>query len=757
MSRPAFLPLVHGDQPLSLHSLRILDSVPELCFDALTRLAADVCGRPVALLGLLDPEQDRIWFKSEHGLSGLGQVAADLSLCAMTARSGQAKVIEDVHALGLKPAAAGGLPGALATMRAYAGVPLRLSDGQVIGALCVCDPAPGRLEASALSWLEQIAALAARAIELRAQVHHTVDALHDSREMLQVTLRSIADAVITTDAEGRVSWMNPVAERMTGWFHHESRGLPVEFVYQPVDEDSGLIGVHPVRRCLAERRAVLGGLPMRLFSRDGSECGIEDSAAPIHDATGRLHGVVLVIHDVTEQRRLSREMNWRASHDLLTGLFNRGEFDLRLQRVLLRTRDAGGSHALLYIDLDQFKLINDACGHPTGDRLLQQIGQLLGECVRPGDTLARLGGDEFGVLLERCGIEQAQRIAQLVCERMEEFRFVHDGRRFRVSASIGLVPVDRRWPRADAVMQAADSACYAAKESGRNRVHLWFDADETLRHRQGQMHWARRLEQALDEDRFELYAQRIHPIGRRGDRGLYCEVLLRLRDGERGRCVQPGVFLPAAERFHMAERIDRWVVRQVFHRLGEAAAAGLRPQRVAINLSGQSLSDRGFHGYVADLVREAGFDVRVLCFEVTETAAITSLRDAARFMAAMRDLGIGIALDDFGAGASSFGYLKSLPVDVLKIDGQFIRDLGRDALDLATVRCFRDIAQVVGVTTVAEFVEAPGVLEQLDELGIDFAQGYLLHRPEPFSALLQQELAGAAAREPEPQPEPGLA
>ncbi len=384
---------------------------------------------------------------------------------------------------------------------------------------------------------------------LRGQVTQTVEALHHSRELLQVTLHSIADAVITTDAGGHVLWMNPAAERMTGWCHGAAQGLPVEAVYQPVDEEQGLpLGMHPLHRCLAERRAVRGSQPLRLISRSGDECGIEDSAAPIHDAQGRLSGVVLVFHDVTEQRRLDREMRWRASHDLLTGLLNRGEFDRRLQQVLQRSREEGTRHALLYLDLDQFKLINDACGHPTGDRLLLQIGQLLGGCVRPGDTLARLGGDEFGVLLERCGIHQAQRIAQLICERMEEFRFVHDGRRFRVGASIGLVPLDARWRQADAVMQAADSACYVAKEAGRNRVHLWFDTDETLRRHQGQMHWARRLEQALDEDRFELHAQRILPIGRQ-DGGLHCEVLLRLRDGDDGALVPPGHFLPAAERF----------------------------------------------------------------------------------------------------------------------------------------------------------------------------------------------------------------
>ncbi|MFM2340674.1 MAG: hypothetical protein RLZZ592_327 [Pseudomonadota bacterium] len=724
--------------------LQILDPGPDACFDALTRLAADVCAQPVALLGLLD--QDRIWFKSVHGVSGLSQMPRALSLCAATLQAGRTTMIEDVRTVRPPMPPDLPLPARLADLRLYAGTPLRLSDGRVIGSLCVSGPVPGRLDAVTLRRLEQIAALAAQAIEMRAKVACTVGSLRDSRQMLEVTLSSIADAVITTDAQGRVRWMNPVAERMTGWCGEAARGLPIEVVYQPVDEVRGLGSRNPVRLCLAEHRPVLGCEPMRLTSRQGHECCIEDSAAPIQDEAGHLQGVVLVFHDVTEQRRLHREMLWRASHDPLTGLFNRSEFDVRLQRVVERVHREGSSQAVLYLDLDQFKLINDACGHPVGDRLLVQIGQLLDSCVRPGDLIARLGGDEFGVLLERCGLDQARRIAQLMGERLEAFRFLHDGRRFRIGASIGLVPVDARWRSAEAVMRAADSACYLAKEAGRNRVHLWFDADETLRQRQGQMDWAHRIERALDDDLFELHAQRIVPVAAsRASAELHCEVLLRLREQPGGAAVPPGVFLPAAERFQLASRIDRWVVQQVFLALDAAAERGLVAGCISVNLSGQSLGDHDFHLHVVQLVQAARFDVRVLCFEVTETAAITDLPAAAGFMAAMRELGIRIALDDFGAGASSFGYLKSLPVDMLKIDGQFIRDLGRDALDLATVRCFRDIAQVVGVTTVAEFVEAPEVLALLAELGIDHAQGYLLHRPEPFGAVLQQALEALEA------------
>jgi diguanylate cyclase (GGDEF)-like protein/PAS domain S-box-containing protein len=519
--------------------------------------------------------------------------------------------------------------------------------------------------------------------------------LAEQHELLSVTLKSIGDAVITTDAGGFVQWMNPVAERMTGWTIEKARGKALTQVFHIVHETTRQPAESPVARCLQDGH--IAGLANHtlLIALDGREFGIEDSAAPIRDHAGRLLGVVLVFHDVSEQRRISHEMSFRASHDPLTGLVNRGEFELRLSRVLERAVDDGSANVLMLIDLDQFKLVNDACGHAVGDQLLCQVAQLLEHCVRTRDTLARLGGDEFGVVLEHCTVEQAQRVAQQVCDQMDEFRFLHDGRRFRIGASIGLVPLDARWSGIAPALQAADTACYAAKEAGRNRVHVWFDTDQAMRQRRGETQWASRLEQALDEDRFELYGQRIDPIlpahsalPAPPDRHkLHLEVLLRLRDTD-GSIIAPGAFLPAAERFHMASRIDRWVLRHVFDWLDADGPARAQVALVAINLSGQSLGDRAFHRFVVQLLAESRVDPRQLCFEVTETAAITNLADATAFIAEVRALGVRIALDDFGAGASSFGYLKALPVDFLKIDGQFIRDLTTDPLDRAAVRCF---------------------------------------------------------------------
>jgi diguanylate cyclase (GGDEF)-like protein/PAS domain S-box-containing protein len=588
-------------------------------------------------------------------------------------------------------------------------------------------------------------------ITARKRVQQQIQAQH---EQLRVTLHSIGDAVITTDNEGRVRYLNPVAERLTGWDDASAQGQPLDAVFRIVDEQTRAPLPDPVMRHLARSRdAAAAAGPMAgtppdappetpaetpaetvtyatLLHRDGSEAGIEESVAPICAADGAVMGAVLVFRDVTDQRRMAREMSYRATHDALTGLVNRSDFEARLQHTLRLAHADDSSHALMYIDLDQFKLVNDACGHAAGDQLLRQVSSLLKQCVRTRDTLARLGGDEFGVILEFCTIEQASRVAEQICERMDEYRFVQDDRRFRVGTSIGLVPLDRRWPSTQSVLQAADAACYAAKEAGRNRVHAWFDADHHLRLRHGEMQWVSRLEQALDDDRFELWGQRIAPINAVGA-GLHVEVLLRLRDLD-DVIVAPGAFLPAAERFHLVTRIDRWVVAAVTAWMARHRERLAGVATIAVNLSGQSIGDAAFLRHVSEIIAGTAFDARKLCFEITETAAITNMADANAFIRAMQSHGIRFALDDFGAGASGFGYLKSLPVDYLKIDGQFVRDLIDDPLDRAAVRCFREVAAAVGTQTIAEFVETPATAAMLAELGIDFGQGYLYHRPEPL-------------------------
>ena len=555
------------------------------------------------------------------------------------------------------------------------------------------------------------------------------------RSLLSVTLESIGDAVITTDARGQITWLNPVAERLTGWTSLEAIDRMLAQVFHIVDELTREPLPDLVRNCLENGR-IVGLTPNTLLlSRNGEEFGIQESIAPIRREDGTVLGTVLVFHDVSEQRRLTGEMSWRATHDDLTGLVNRTEFESRLGRLLQAAHDSGGEHALLYIDLDQFKLVNDACGHAVGDQLLQQMARMLTDSVRTRDTIARLGGDEFAILMERCTVDQAQRVAQKLCDRMDDFRFIHEERRFRIGLSIGLVPVDRRWQTTAAIQQAADTACYAAKEAGRNRVHTWFDTDLAMRERQFEMQWTTRIEHALDEDGFVLYAQRLTPL-KGPAHGVHAEVLLRMTQPG-GLLVAPGAFLPAAERFHLASRIDRWVLRHVIDWMA-ALDDPSRIELLSVNLSGQSVGDRTFHRWALELLAKAGPRLcGALCLEITETAAVTNIADAALFIDQVRDCGVKVALDDFGAGAASFGYLKTLRVDTLKIDGQFVRDLVDDPLDEAAVRCFADVAKVMGLTTVAEFVDKPAVLERLHAMGVDFAQGYLLHEPAPIGELIE--------------------
>ena len=580
--------------------------------------------------------------------------------------------------------------------------------------------------------------IARRVVGVNWDVTHereTEAALARQNELLRITMQSIGDSVITTNALGEVTWLNPVAERMTGWTTEEAQGLPLIQVFHVVNEKTRLPTENLVETCVKRGKIVGLANHTLLISRNGVEFGIEDSAAPIRDEHGNVLGVVLVFHDVTEQRRLSGEMSYRATHDDLTGLVNRAEFESRLRRLLQKSHDDGSIHALLYIDLDQFKLVNDACGHTAGDLLLQQVSRIMGDVVRARDTLARLGGDEFGVILDHCNGEQAQRVAQQICDRMEEFRFQHDGRRFRVGTSIGLVAVNNSFANTATVMQAADTCCYAAKEAGRNRVHTWIDDDQALRERHGEMQWTTRIEHALDEDRFVLYAQRLQSLAP-GVHGIHAEVLLRMLDAD-GSIISPAAFLPAAERFNLASRIDRWVLRKSIAWL-EALGPNHPIQLLCINLSGQSVGDRAFHRHVMEILSALPATLcERMCFEITETAAVTNLADAALFVEQVRALGISVALDDFGAGASSFGYLKRLRVDYLKIDGQFIKDLLDDPLDDVAVRCFVDVAKVMGIQTVAEYVDKAAVLERVKELGITYAQGFFLHKPEPIECLLE--------------------
>lgn len=563
-------------------------------------------------------------------------------------------------------------------------------------------------------------------------------ALYAEKERAQVTLACIGDGVIRTDASGRVEYMNAVAQLFTGWDQSQANGRPLAEVFKLEDESGRHTSFDPIALAQGSEAAVPLPKDASLVGRHGTRYAIEDSVAPIRNYKGQVLGMVLVFRDVTEQRRLASQLSYQATHDMLTGLVNRHEFEHRLERVIESARDDNSVHALCYLDLDQFKVVNDTCGHVAGDELLRQLATLLQHRVRHRDTLARLGGDEFGLLLEHCSLAKSLEVAESLRQTVDQFRFAWQDRTFRVGVSIGLVPIGATVGGKSDVLQAADGACYVAKDSGRNKIHVYAPQDVDMARRRGEMQWISRIQHALDHNRLQLFAQRIEPLQPRLDSGVHCELLVRLLD-EEGDLVMPGVFMPVAERYHLASRIDRWVVAMAFRWLAEHPTHLQRLELCAINLSGQSLGDRALQSEVLSLLHELQLPAGKICFEITETAAIANLANATRFIKELRNHGCRFALDDFGSGLSSFAYLRSLPVEFLKIDGVFVKEIVNDPIDLAMVRSINDIGQLMGKRTIAEHVEHADLLERVRSVGVDFVQGFGVARPLPLGDLLVDE------------------
>ena len=554
------------------------------------------------------------------------------------------------------------------------------------------------------------------------------DALFKEKESAQITLQSIGDGVITTDGHMIVEYLNPTAEELTGWKFEEAQGKGVDEIFRGFHEETCEPLENPLSVAIRRARAIKSVRPTLLIKRDGNEMYIESTASPIRDGSGAVCGGVLVFHDVSESRELNRKLSYHASHDILTGLVNRREFEARLERSLRSAKARETQYALCHLDVDQFKIINDTCGHSAGDALLGQVGALLKTKIRWRDTLARLGGDEFGVLLESCSLDDALVMAEQLRETMRNYKFVWEERTFRLGCSIGVVPITGDSEDVATVLSSADSACQAAKEGGRNRVFSFQDNDIDLMRRRREMQWAARINNALEESRFELFRMTIQPL-QKHEPGAHYELLLRMRD-ETGKIVSPDNFINAAERYGITPQIDRWVVEHALRWLVSEADERERLALCSINLSGQSLGDADFLPFVQKLLKNSGVDGTKICFEITETAAIASFSQANRFIAALKEeQGCKFALDDFGTGLSSFGYLKHFPVDFLKIDGSFVKEILRDPIDREMVRSINEIGHLTGKQTIAEFAENEEIINMLRSLGVDYAQGYGISAP----------------------------
>jgi diguanylate cyclase (GGDEF)-like protein/PAS domain S-box-containing protein len=551
----------------------------------------------------------------------------------------------------------------------------------------------------------------------------------------RITLESIGEGVITTDRNGTIDYMNEAAEQLIGGTRSAGIGKRLLDLIGLVDEvDRSTLG-DPVAKCLSERRRVnLGRRALLLSKLADREFSTELTASPIRGPDGQTAGCVVIFHDVSELRGLAREMSYQASHDALTGLVNRVEFERRLGAALDSARGEGVGHVVAYLDLDRFKLVNDSSGHIAGDNLLREISALLKQRVRDSDTVARVGGDEFAMLLAGCPLDKARQIADDVCQAVSDHKFAWQDRAFDIGVSIGLVEVGKDSGSAESVLSAADSACYVAKQQGRGRIHVYSTRDEVLARERGEIQWLQRLQRALKENEFELYVQPIIAVGGRGQSGPAAEILLRMRD-ESGKSILPVHFLGSAERYQLMSHIDRWVVQAALTAIAGGAPNLPNGRTCSINLSAQTLGDDDFLEFVVDVLDHTGVSPDKICFEIRESAVVSQLDQAQRFINVLHGIGCRFALDDFGSGIGSFSNLKHLALDYLKIDGVYTHDLEQDGVNREMVSAMVKLARTLDFQVVAEQVEDQASFEALRSLGVDFVQGNVIDKPRPLQVV----------------------
>jgi diguanylate cyclase (GGDEF)-like protein/PAS domain S-box-containing protein len=550
----------------------------------------------------------------------------------------------------------------------------------------------------------------------------------ERRSPSRLALESLPEALITIDSDGMIEHLNLAAGRLLGTDSAAAVGKPLEEITRVVDEADRKLLAEPIKQALAAGMPLNIGRRALLIRSPNGERLVELSAAPIRVETGETLGVVVLLHDVTESRGLARQMSYQATHDALTGLINRRDFERRLQDAVDGARRGDGNHVLCYLDLDRFKSINDSSGHQAGDAMLREAAKLLRDAVRDSDTVARIGGDEFGMLLVGCPLEKARQIADDVYRAVKDFRFVWKDKIFNVGASIGLVEITHDSGSIEELLAAADSACYVAKRQG-GHVAVYSARDEVFARQTGEIQWLQTLQVALRDSRFELYCQPIVASYAANDEGPAMEVLVRLRN-DSGEELVPLEFLRAAERYRLMGLIDRWVVQTTLTALGRGAIA-LEPKRsIAINLSGQTLADGQFLEFVVECLDSTGANAAQICFEIAESTVVANFEQARRFVGVLHGMGCRFALDDFGSGLGSFANLKTLAVDYLKIDGSFFKNLARDSVNQAMVTAMIRLARTLNFKVIAEQVEDASTMDAARQIGVDYLQGFAVGRPE---------------------------
>ena len=568
------------------------------------------------------------------------------------------------------------------------------------------------------------------------------DKLKASQEhMLKLSraVESSPNPILITDANGTIEYVNKRCEKLSGYTAVEMHGQRLE-TYKSNKMPSAFFD--EIWHQTASEGQWSGEIEN--CRKDGSHYWVKLYLAAVYDDQKNINHYVAIYEDITESRKLAKKLSFQATHDNLTGLINRTEFERRLSMLVNDAQRIGTEHALCFLDLDQFKVINDTCGHIAGDELLRQLGSLLGGSTRKSDTLARLGGDEFAILVEDCELEKAEFIANEIKELVSQFQFIWETQVFTVGVSIGVTTITSATRNRTEALKQADSACYAAKNSGRNRVYVYQEQDQQLTAQKGEFKWVNEIKEALIEDRFELYAQPI--VSTETEHLAMYEVLVRLRS-KAGQLFPPGAFLSSAERYNLSDRIDKWVVSHVFEWLEQHYHSLPHLNYLAINLSGASIGDEGMLAYIRTKLSAASFNQEMIKFEITETAAIANLKQAHHFINSVLALGCQFSLDDFGSGLSSFAYLKNLPVQSIKIDGMFVKDMHVDPLDYEMVKSINDIGHVMGLETIAEFVESEEIWQKLKAIGVNYGQGYHLGKPAPIDQILQYSENRAANAE----------
>ncbi|MCP3690272.1 MAG: EAL domain-containing protein [Gammaproteobacteria bacterium] len=620
-------------------------------------------------------------------------------------------------------------------------VHLQDSSGNSIGLLAGMHRAGLRPDNHQIDIIKLFSARAASELERKLAVSETMT----EKDRAQITLHSIGDGVITTDTSGCIEYMNPVAESLTGWRHQQSTGMSIEAILHLEDEVTGRVIPNPTHHCLSAKRIISPKTDNVLVSRSGERFSIQGTAAPMFDSKGNSIGVVLVFKDVTDSRRMQKMMVHQATHDPLTDLVNRSEFEERLTKAIINAQNLKNDQALLFLDLDQFKIVNDAAGHVAGDELLRQVSTLLASQLRRRDTLARLGGDEFCILLESCPLHKAKRVADILIDAIREYRFIWEDKTYRIGVSIGVVAITPNSGDKNELMTRADRACYAAKDLGRSQSYVFSEQDLSSEEQEVNVIQRGDLEEAVAGGRFQLLYQPILPLSEvNTNLHTRAEVLLRLLDSSDVH-IPPGTFIPAASRYGLMPQIDRWVISKVLEEYTYIFIQN--PDMVlSLNLSAQTLADDSMIDYVIKLFEQTVVSPSQVCFEITEAVLLNNFTSASAFIQQVGSYGCAITLDDFGSGLSSFSSLKSLKVDFIKIDGALIRDVMDDVVDRAMIESINTMAHLLGIKTVAGCVESEAIVQELTIIGLDYCQGYHLSEPVAMDVFtnLQASSSGAS-------------